>query len=257
MFNATTTTMCQINKVGHRNRSIKRGLLLFCRLDSSGTNWLNLDIDPILTVFVSLWPKCIIHSIDTRRQRRTWPRYMAVIITLATWPNSAFSSNEIFSGLSNSVVRNRLMNSITVSSDWLSRLIEDAHEGTEFIDSERTQSRMSVDSPPLMLDGTHKSYSLVDNVLMAQLILFLCWPLHPSTVSSLGAVTSIFSGASSAPIADAINAWWFALFWVTVSERWVDRLESVEGDTTLAGVVRLCRSIMVKPSVISENHRKY
>lgn len=186
-----------------------------------------------------------------------------ILLTRTTCPNSDFSSSEIFSGLSKSVVRKRRTNSITVSSVWLSKLIVDAQEGTELIDSDRTHMPVVVVVSQLMLDGMHRSYSLVDNVLMAQLI-FLCWPLNPSTVSSLGAVISIFRCGDAAavvapppappptsPFSSLITCPDF--MFVVASEAFVvDRLESVvEGDTTLAGVVLFCRSIRENPSVIS------
>lgn len=56
-------------------------------------------------------------------------------LTLALSPNSDLMSNEIDELSSNNVEINFLINSRIASSVWLSRLMDDAHDGTEFSDS--------------------------------------------------------------------------------------------------------------------------
>lgn len=55
--------------------------------------------------------------------------------TLVLSPNSDLVSNEIAALSSNNFATNFLINSTIASSVWLSRLIDDAHDGTEFSDS--------------------------------------------------------------------------------------------------------------------------
>lgn len=58
---------------------------------------------------------------------------------------------------------NRFIKSSTASSDWLSRLMEDAQDGTEFSDSDRIHIFSSDDSSvPLK---AHDSLSLVEALL--------------------------------------------------------------------------------------------
>lgn len=84
-------------------------------------------------------------------------------LTLAYCPKSDFNSSVMEPLSRNRIFTKRFIKSSIASSDWLSKLIEEAHDGTEFSDSDRIHIFNSDDSRVAL--STQDSLSLVEALL--------------------------------------------------------------------------------------------